>query len=214
MPGHRLSRHYGQAATVARVPGTGSLLRMMATLIGTGALAFIAGCVMRETYGDPALAESERAIVEGYWHYRFLYDEELHIASVDGERGHGRSGWPYAYSISLPAGPHWLDLSVARNSREVARCAVEWTFESGHRYKLQRLEHDQLVLAHPSASSFPASIAVAVTDPAGKARQLQLPAVCGTQPACRQSADCAPSSSCQTTPGLAFGACIRPQAGL
>ena len=35
MPGHRLSRHYGQAATVARVPRTGSLLRMMATLIGT-----------------------------------------------------------------------------------------------------------------------------------------------------------------------------------
>jgi hypothetical protein len=68
--------------------------------------------------------------VEGYWHYRFIYDEELQIVSVDGKREAERSGWPYAYSISLPSGRHWIQLAVLRNSGEIARCAFEETFES------------------------------------------------------------------------------------
>jgi hypothetical protein len=67
-------------------------------------LALIAGCALHETYGDHTLAESEFAVVEGYWRYLLLYDEELHIVSVDGTREGGRSGWPYAYSVSLPSG--------------------------------------------------------------------------------------------------------------
>ena len=83
-----------------------------------------------ETYDDHTLPQSQIAFVEGYWHYRFIYDEELQIVSVDGKREAERSGWPYAYSISLPSGRHWIQLAVLRNSGEIARCAFEETFES------------------------------------------------------------------------------------
>lgn len=171
------------------------------------ALACLAACVMRETYDDPGLPEGERALVVGYWHYRLLYDEELHVASVDGRRESGTGAWPYAYSVSLPSGKHWLQLVVLRNSSDIARCAIEWTFEAQHRYKLQRLDHEQFLLAHASASPFPASIAMAVTTPAGTTHTFELPAVCGKQVLCREHADCAPPRECRMTEGFAFGVC-------
>ena len=108
--------------------GMSSMSRIIAATLGVWMHAFIMGCVMHETYGNHALPESELAVVEGYWHYQVLYDEELHIASIDGKRESGRSGWPYAYSVSLPSGRHWLQLAILRNSGEIARCAFEWTF--------------------------------------------------------------------------------------
>jgi len=186
---------------------TPSILRIINAALGVWMFAFLAGCVMHETYGNNTLPESELAVVEGYWHYRFLYDEELHIASVDGKREGGKSGWPYAYSVSLPAGQHWLQLAILRNSGEIARCAFEWSFESRHRYKLQRLEHGQLLLAQPLSSPFTASLSMVVTAPSNPVRHLELPAVCGKQALCRQHGDCAPQHTCQMNPGFAFGIC-------
>ena len=134
--------------------GMASMSRMIFTAVGVCMLAFPAGCVMHEIYGGSAVPESELAFVEGYWHFRVLYDEELHIVSVDGKREGESSGWPYAYSISLPSGKHWLQLAILRNSGVVAWCAFEWTFEAQHRYKLERLDHDQFLLAHPGVFSF------------------------------------------------------------
>jgi hypothetical protein len=189
--------------------GMSSILRIITTTLGIWMLVFPAGCVMHENYGNHALTESERAVVEGYWHYRFLYDEELHIASVDGKREGGRSGWPYAYSVSLPSGRHWLQLAILRNGGEIARCAFEWTFEGQHRYKLQRLDHDQFLLAHPSSLMFSASLSMVATAPSNSAQHLDVSAVCGKAAMCRQASDCAPNYSCQMSPGFAFGIC-RP----
>jgi hypothetical protein len=183
---------------------------MLAMLVATGAvLVFLAGCVMHETYGDHAAPESDRAVVDGYWHYRFLYDEELHVVSVGGTRDDRKGGWPYAYSISLPSGRHWLQLAVLRNSNEIARCAFEWTFEAQHRYKLQRVDHDQFLLAHPSSSPFAASISMKVTAPSKSVHDLKVSAVCAKDAMCRQNSDCTPQYSCQMNAAFAFGIC-RP----
>jgi hypothetical protein len=162
---------------------------------------------MHETYGDREIPESELAVVEGYWRYKFLFDEELHIVSVDGKLEGGERGWPYAYSISLPSGGHWLQLAILRNSSDIARCAFEWTFEAQHRYKLQRLNHDQFLLAHPSSSRFAASIAMVVTAPAKPVAHLSVPAVCGKEAMCRQNSDCPVQHSCEMDADFEFGTC-------
>jgi hypothetical protein len=190
----------------ALLPGSPMLRRGAATLV-VGMLLLLAGCVMRETYGDQGVAEGDAAVVEGYWHYRLLYDEELHIASLDGQRGGGKEGWPYAYSVSMPSGRHWLQLVIQRNSSEITRCAFEWTFEGQHRYKIQHLDHEQALLAHPAKSPFAASLRMVVKGPSGSSRDEEVSAVCGKEPMCRQPSDCVPEYSCQMSPGLAFGTC-------
>ena len=183
------------------------MLRMILATMGVCTVPFLAACVMHETYGDHSVLESELAFVEGYWHYRFLYDEELHIVSVDGRRESGKSGWPYAYSISLPAGRHWLQLAILRNSGDLARCAFEWTFEAQHRYKLQALDHDQFLLAHPSSPRFAAAISMVVTAPAKPDQVLRVPAVCGKGAMCRQNSDCPSEYLCQMEADFEFGTC-------
>lgn len=186
------------------------MVSMSARIIATaGALVFLAGCIMHETYGDHATPKSELAVVEGYWHYRFLYDEELHVVSVDGKRRGGKSNWPYAYAISLPSGRHWLQLAILRNSGEIARCAFDWIFEAQHHYKLQSLDHDQVLLAHPLSSPFAASISMVVTAPTQLVQHLKVSAVCGKEAMCRQNSDCAPQYSCQMDARFEFGICKR-----
>jgi hypothetical protein len=181
--------------------------RMIFARVGLCMLAFVAGCVMHETYGEPDLPESELAVVEGNWRYLFLFDEEMHIASVDGTRKSATNGWPYAYSVSLPSGKHWLQLVILRNSGEVARCAFEWSFDAGHHYKMKRLRHDQFLLAHPATSPYTASIAMEMTAPAKPAQLLSVPAVCATAAMCRQNSDCPPNHSCQLDARFDFGTC-------
>ncbi len=182
--------------------------RIARALAAASALALLPACVMLETHGDRALPESERALVEGYWHYRVLYDEELHIVSVDGRREEGRSDWPYAYSVSLPSGRHWLQVALMRNSGEITRCAFDWTFEAQHRYKMQRVRHHQALLAHPTARRFAGSIEMAVTAPGGSVRQAAVPAVCGWGAMCRQDSDCPPKHACRMHAGFEFGDCV------
>ena len=170
-------------------------------------LAFVAGCVIHENYGDFDVSESEVAVVDGYWHYLFFYDEEMHVVSVDGKRKSGNGGWPYAYSVSLPSGKHWLQLVIMRNSSEIARCALEWKFDASHRYKIKRLHDDQLLLAHPVSSPYPASISIAMTAPAKPAQLLSVPAVCATSEMCRQSSDCVAKGFCELDAGFDFGTC-------
>jgi hypothetical protein len=184
-----------------------SILHMILATLCACMVAVLAGCVMHETYGNHALPESELAIVQGYWRYQILYDEELHILSVDGKREGGRSGWPYAYSVSLPPGKHWLQIAILRSSRDIAMCAFEWTFVAQHRYKLQRLHHDQFLLAHPSSSLFAASISIVVAGPTELVQHLSAPAVCGREAMCRQDSDCSPNYSCQFDGGFDFGSC-------
>jgi hypothetical protein len=186
------------------------MLRTACAVAVVCTLASLAGCVAHETYGNAEDPASGHAVVEGYWHYVFLYDEEMHVVSVDGTRPGSRSGWPYAYSVGLPAGRHWLQLAILRNSGEIARCAFEWKFDAGHRYKLTRLRHEQFLLAHPASSPYRASIAMEVTAPAGATRRLSVPGVCATAALCRQDADCSGDLSCQIDSGFDFGTC-RPR---
>ena len=177
---------------------------MRAIFLATAVVQLIlVGCVVHETHGDPAVPESERTEVVGYWHYRVLYDEELHIVSVDGEHG----DWPQAYSVSLPSGKHWLQLAVLRNSNEIARCAFEWTFEAGRQYKLKELAHDQFLLAHPESALFEAIVSIDVSEPAKPTQHVQVSAVCGKDAMCRQDSDCAAPLSCRTGEGFPFGGC-------
>lgn len=147
--------------------------------IGVLALVFLNGCVMHETYGPPALTTNERAKVVGYWHYRLLYDEELYIVSVDGKREGKAPDWPYAYSISLPAGEHRLQLALLRNGNLITQCTMEERFEAGHQYKFTRFDHNQTFLAHPVSPIFPAALSLIMTSPSHQHQHLTLPAVCG-----------------------------------
>lgn len=180
---------------------------MIPARLGLCLLAFLAGCVMHETYGDPEASERDLALVEGYWHYLLLYDEEMHIVSVDGKRKRGSDAWFHAYSVSLPAGRHWLELAILRNSGEIARCAFEWTFAARHRYEMTRLRHDQFLLAHPASSPYTASISMEMTAPDKPVQLLSVPAVCATAAMCRQSSDCSPNHSCRLEAGFNFGTC-------
>lgn len=186
--------------------GVESMSRMiLATLI---AWALLAGCATQEIYGDRALSEAERAVIEGYSsRYKFLYFEDLQIVSVDGRREGDRSGWPYASSVSVPAGRHWLQVLILRNSTDIVMCAFESTFEAGHRYKLQRLDHEQFLLAHPSSPRFPASISMRVTSLSGSDRRLNARAECGKSASCRQGSDCPSRFDCQVEAGFEFGTC-------
>ncbi len=185
--------------------------RMIFATVGVCMLAFLAGCVTHESYGDPEVPESELAVVEGYWHYLFLYDEEMHIVSVDGKRKRGSDAWFHAYSVSLPTGKHWLELAILRNGGEIARCAFEWSFDAKHHYQMNHLRHDQLLLAHPASSPFTASISMEVTAPVKPAQLLSVPAVCGKATAmCRQNSDCPPNDSCQLDARFDFGNCKPP----
>jgi len=177
-------------------------------------LAFLAGCVLHETYGGPGVPENDLAVVQGYWHYLLLYDEEMHIVSVDGRRESGNKGWPYAYSISLPSGKHWLELAVLRNSGELARCAFEWRFEAQTRYKIKALHHDQFLLAHPASSPFAASISMEMAARGKPALLLTVPAVCATSAMCRQDSDCPSNESCRFEPGYDFGTCKPPSSAV
>ena len=174
----------------------------------------LGGCVIRETYDDVSAGKAEYAVVSGYWRYRILYDEELHIVSVDGRRESGKTGWPYAYSVSIPAGRHWLELAIMRNSSEISRCAIEWKFERQYHYKMQHLNHKQFLLAHPSVSPFPASVSIVVTTPLNSVHQTDVPAMCGWSAICRQDADCLNAQSCEPNRFFSFGFCtVKDAAG-
>lgn len=172
-------------------------------------LTSLAGCATHETYGNPALGEAERAVIEGYsWRYRLLYFEDLEIVSVDGKREGGPRGWPYASSVSVPSGRHWLQLLVLRNDRDIAMCAFEWTFEAGHRYRLRGIDHEQLLLAHPAAPRFPAAIPMSVTTAVSESpHEFTAPAECGKAAHCRQASDCPSSHECRMDENFRFGTC-------
>jgi hypothetical protein len=140
-------------------------------------LALLAGCAMHETYGDRALPQAQRAVIEGYFRYPLLYFEELQIVRVDGGLVGGQ--FANASSVSVPSGKHWLELSILRNNTEVTLCALEWTFEAAHRYQLQHLHHDQFLLAHPASPRFRASLSMDVSAPSRPAQRVSVEVECG-----------------------------------
>ena len=140
----------------------------------------LGACVMRDEYGGASTAEADLAIVEGYWHYRFLYDEELLIVSVDGVQKRA-DAWFFARSITLPAGEHRVELAVLRNSGEEARCVFNWPFQARHRYKITKLSHEGIMLAHPVTPTYDAVLHVKVRPPTGKSADLTIPAKCGEE---------------------------------
>lgn len=189
---------------------SGLLVRMSRTVLSTlGMLSLVcfAGCASHETYGDRALPETERAVIEGYSRYQLLYFEELQIVSVDGRRERGQTGWPYASSVSVPSGRHWVQLLILRNSSDIAMCAFEWNFEAKHHYQLERVNHEQLLLAHASAPRFPASISMVATSASEPPRRISTRAECGKAASCHRDEDCPAHSTCEEQAGFEFGSC-------
>lgn len=172
-------------------------------------LTLLPGCATRETYGDSARPPSDSSLIEGYSRYLLLYFEDLQIATVDGQHVGGR--FAHASSVSVPAGRHWLQFLILRNDQAITSCAFDGTFEPGHRYKLQHLEHEQGLLAHPTSARFPATISMQVVEPAGAVRTVAVRAECGEGPHCRSSTDCPADRRCRLDAGFAFGMCERPQ---
>lgn len=160
-------------------PNPAPMWKTIMSAVTMCALTSLAGCAIHETYGDRALPEEERAVIEGYARYLLLYFEDLQIVSVDGELKGGESRWAHASSVSVPAGRHWLQISILRNNSDIAMCAFEWTFEARHHYKLHRVDHEQALLAHPSSPRFPASISMDVTSPSMPTQRLHVRAECG-----------------------------------
>lgn len=170
-------------------------------------LTAIAGCAGPAETGDVALPPAERAVVEGYSRYLFLYFEDLQIVGVDGKLVGGR--WADASSISMPAGKHWVQFSIVRNNASIAMCAFEATFEPGHRYKLQHLLHDQALLAHPATTRFRGTLSIDISAPSGGGWSVSVPTECGSTRLCESSPDCPPDRQCGMDPGFRFGTC-RP----
>jgi hypothetical protein len=146
--------------------------------VGVCALAALGGCATHETYGDRALPEAQRAVIEGYSRYLLLYFEDLQIVSVDGGREGGQRGWPYASSVSVPSGTHRVQFLILRNSRDIALCSFEWTFEAGRRYELAHLDHEAGLLAHPMTPRYPATISMDMSAPSMPTQRLRAPAEC------------------------------------
>lgn len=170
-------------------------------------LTLLAGCATNETYGDHSIPLAERAVIEGYSRYLFLFFEDLQIATVDGKHVGGR--WADASSVSVPTGKHWLQFLILRNNTSIASCAFEWHFEAGHHYKLMRLTHDQALLAHPTSSRFPAEILINVSAPSTATHTQSIRAECGEGPHCLGSSDCPENSRCAMEAGFEFGTCKR-----
>jgi hypothetical protein len=169
------------------------------------AFTLVAGCATHETYGDRALPQAERAVIEGYSRYLFLYFEDLQIVSVDGNLVGGQ--WADASSVSLPWGKHWIQFSVLRNNSQIAMCAFDWAFEAGHHYKLQHLHHQQALLAHPTSPRFTAAVSMDVSTASQPGQRLNARAECGTARHCRRASDCPSESSCERAAGFEFGTC-------
>lgn len=151
--------------------------RMQPVLVIICLPPLLGGCVLHETYGDPTVPDSELAVLEGYWHYFLIYDEDMQIASVDYEQAR-QDAWFNAYSASLPPGSHRLEVAISRNGTEIAACTFNWTFEAQHHYKMTGLQHHQLALAHPSTPVYEAAISVTVTAPTEQEQVLAIPATC------------------------------------
>lgn len=167
----------GSDAGVSRLRATALKSRMPPILVVMCLPLLLSGCVLHETYGDPKVPDSELAVLEGYWHYFLIYDEDMQIVSVDYEKAR-EDAWFYAYSASLPPGLHRLEVAISRNGREIAACAFKWTFEAQHHYKMTGLQHHQLLLAHPSTAVYEAAISVTVTAPGEQEQVLAIPATC------------------------------------
>lgn len=147
-------------------------------ILGCWLLLLLPGCTWHESYLPDAAAEEDAALVQGYWRYRVLYDEELLITGVDGQESRDHPGWPYARSASIPAGTHRVSLVILRNSRLIVSCEFQAPFEPRFHYRLEKIEHNQALLAHPETPSFKAFLRVAVVTPAGEAQSLRLAADC------------------------------------
>lgn len=183
------------------------LRRMLSTVI-MSALTSLVGCATHETYGDRALPEAERAIIEGYTRFLFLYFEDLQIVSVDGNLVGGQ--WADASSVSVPRGTHWIQFSILRDNRQIAMCAFDWAFEAGYHYKLQHLHHQQALLAHPTSPRFTAAISMDIGTPSQPSQRLTARAECGKARHCRRASDCPSDRSCERATGFEFGTCTVP----
>lgn len=181
---------------------------IVATVVMCG-LTLTAGCATHQVYGDVALPQSERAVVEGYSRYQVLYFEDLQITSVDGKRVGGP--WADASSVSVPSGNHWVQFLILRNNAGIASCAFVWSFEAEHHYKLQHLEHGQTLLAHPTSPRFLASISMNVSSPSKAAQRVRARAECGSRAHCRSTSDCPSERNCEMEAGFEFGTCRQDE---
>ena len=168
-------------------------------------LAFLAACGTLETYPGPERPDSEIAILEGYWHYLFIYTEQIGISAVDGRRASNFSR--YVDSVRLLPGRHWIELIVARNYGSVARCSYEYEFDAQSHYRMKTLSVKGL-LAHPLSSPYRGSISIEVAAPGRSVQVVSVAAVCTSgELLCRQDSDCPANYPCHTDPDFAFGTC-------
>jgi hypothetical protein len=168
-------------------------------------VAILAACSTLETGAASEGEVGEIAVLEGYWRYRFLYDEQLGISAVDGRRASNFSG--HLGSVSLTPERHWIEIKVLRNSRDVARCAFELKPDARRHYQVRALEVEGL-LAHPVSSPYEGSIRIDATVHGEPAQTQYAAAVCTRGDAlCRQDSDCSPDYRCHTDPGFDFGTC-------
>jgi len=168
-------------------------------------LPFLAACGTLEVIPAGERQDSQTVVLEGYWRYLFLYEEQLGISSVDGRRATGLLG--HVGLVRLPAGRHWIEVRVDRNGGRIARCAFELKFDAQIHYQIEALKVDGL-LAHPVSSPYKGSLRIA-TAAAGKPVQtLNVGVACTSgELLCLQDSECSPDYSCHVARGFDFGTC-------
>lgn len=166
---------------------------------------FFAACGTLETVPAHDQQDSDAAVLEGYWHYLFLYTEQLGISSVDGKRASGFLG--YVNSVKLAPAKHWIEITVQRNYGNVARCAFELEFDARRHYQIKTPVTDGL-LARPASSPYRAAIAIEIAAP-GKSTETRSAAATCTRGEllCRQNSECSPNHMCRLNPSFDFGTC-------
>ena len=98
---------------------------------------FLQGCATYKSYPGPEKADSEIAILEGYWHYYVVAVRIVRFDSIDGKPTQATSG--DVTRVMVSPGRHSIGVRVGSGLGEVgtsSSCTFEAQFERGHHYRI------------------------------------------------------------------------------
>ena len=100
-------------------------------------LLFLQGCATYKSYPGPEEADSEIAILEGYWHYYVVAVRIVKFDFIDGKPIQASSG--DITRLTLSPGRHSIGVRLASGFGEVgvsSSCVFEAEFAKGHQYRI------------------------------------------------------------------------------
>jgi hypothetical protein len=104
-------------------------------------LLFLQGCATYKDYPGPRKADTEIAILEGYWHYYVVGVRIVKFDTIDGRPIQATGG--DVTRVMLSPGRHSIGLRLASAFGEIgmsSSCIFEAEFEKGHQYRIVSFE--------------------------------------------------------------------------